>query len=55
MDKIKLGQGFNVLPQSKYFMFMDVFCKCKKLQVYIKLLNQKQRVTSTGYLCCRAD
>jgi len=34
MDKIKLGQGFNVLPQSKYFMFMDVFCKCKKFQLF---------------------
>jgi hypothetical protein len=33
MDKIKLGQGFNVLPQPKYFMFMDVFCKCKKFQL----------------------
>jgi hypothetical protein len=33
MDKIKLGQGFNVLPQSKYFMFSDVFYKCKKFQL----------------------
>jgi hypothetical protein len=25
------------------------------LKVYIKSLNQKQRVTLTDYLCCRAD
>ncbi len=34
MDKLKLGQGFHVLPQPKYFMFMDVLCKCKKIQLF---------------------
>jgi hypothetical protein len=34
MVKIKLGWGFNVLPQSEYFMFMDVFCKGKKFQLF---------------------
>jgi hypothetical protein len=48
--KTKPGQGFHVLPQPKYFMFMDVLCKCKKNQLFSIATLIAEMQTSGGSL-----
>ena len=49
MDKIELGQGFNVLPHPKYLIFMDVFCKGNKFQLF-NIANQPEDTISKIYV-----